>query len=116
MLEYFWIMIFLIEGLDMASLVARLEMYKEIKYLSADQRREVPLGLYSSICFYLIPDDGLIKFTKRFPLTYLFDRKIKNMLKDKTYEGESILKRLDAIKNIKWNDIKDKAIHVVMSK
>jgi len=111
--EYFWMIpIFLIEGLDIASAMARFEMYNELKYLSNDKRSEVSLGLYSSICFYLIPDDGFIKFTKRFPLTYLFDRKIKNMLKNMTYEKSDILKRLETIKNIKWEDIKDKELHI----
>lgn len=83
-------------------------MHNEIKYLERDKRTEVPTGIYSSICFYLVPDDSLIKFTRRLPITYLFDRKIKKTLKDKTYDGKPILERLEQIKNINWEDIKDK--------
>jgi hypothetical protein len=104
--------VFTIVGLDVVSIVAMFDMYKELKYLSNDMRTDVPLGLYSSVCFYLIPNDGFVKLTKRFPLTCLFDRKIKNMLKDKTYNGRDILEILETIKNVKWEDIKDKAIFI----
>lgn len=112
MQEYFWgiIIIGIFEGLDIASVAARVEMYNELRYLTNDKRNEIPTGLYSSICFYLIPGEKLIKMTKKFPLTYLFDRKIKSVLKNKTYDGEYVLERLDRIKNLKWEDIKDKKI------
>lgn len=113
MQEYFWMIIgigILIEGWDVAMVVARVEMYEELRYLVNDSINEIPTGLYSSICFYLIPDKKLIKLTKKLPLTYLFDRKIKSMLKNKTYDGECVLERLDRIKNLKWEDIKDKKV------
>lgn len=113
MLEYFWMLIgigILIEGVDMANVAARVEMYRELRYLVNDNRNEISDSVYSRICFYLIPDEKLIKLTKKFPLTYLFDRKIKSMLKNKTYDGECVLERLDRIKNLRWEDIKDKKI------
>ncbi len=115
MQEYFWIIIgigFLIEGLDLASVAARIEMYNELRYHINDKKDGISDGLYSTICFYLIPNEGIIKITKKFPLTYLFDRKIRRMLKNKTYNKEDILERLDRIKNIRWEDIKDKKITI----
>jgi len=115
MQEYFWMIIgicFLIEGLDMANVAARIEMYNQLSYLINDKRDSISDDLYSTICFYLIPNEGIIKITKKFPLTYLFDRKIRRMLKNKTYNKEDILERLDRIKNIRWEDIKDKKITI----
>jgi len=113
MQEYFFdivVILVLIEILDFTSALCRVEMYEKLIYLVNDKRNEIPIDLYSSVCFYLIPDDKLIKLTKKFPLTYLFDRKIKSLLKNKTYDEEYILERLDRIKNIRWEDIKDKKI------
>lgn len=114
-MQEFWYIIFFgifVELFDLASVAARVETYKELRYLINDDIREIPVGLYSSICFYLIPEEKLIKLTKKLPLTYLFDRKIRSMLKNKTYNGENILERLDRIKNVKWEDIKDAKIVV----
>lgn len=96
----------LVETADLAHSAARLEMYNAIKYLGVDKRTEIPSSVYDSICFYLIPD-GLIKLTKNLPITYLFDRKIKGMLKNKTYGGKPVLDVLEEIKNTKWEDIKN---------
>lgn len=97
----------LTEGIDIAHSAARLEMYEKIKYMDTDKRTEIPSDVYSSICFYLL-HDKLIKLTKNLPITYLFDRKIKKTLENKTYNKEPILELLGRIKNIKWEDIKDK--------
>ncbi|MBU3957967.1 MAG: hypothetical protein KKB25_02745 [Nanoarchaeota archaeon] len=97
----------LIEGIDLAHSAARLEMYNAIKNMDTDKRTEIPSDVYSSICFYLLPD-GLIKLTKKLPVTCLFDRKIKKTLENKTYNEEPILELLERIENIKWEDIKDK--------
>jgi hypothetical protein len=97
----------LIEAIDLAVSAARLEMYNAIKYLSVDKRAEIPSNVYDSICFYLLPNDKLIKLTKNLPITYLFDRKIKIMLKNKTYGGKPVLDVLEEIKNTKWEDIKN---------
>lgn len=98
--------------LDIVSACARVEMYRELKYFVDDDRKEITDGLYSKISFYLNPEEKLIKLTQKFPLTYLFDRKIRGMLKNKTYDGENILERIDRLKNLKWEDIKDRKIVV----
>lgn len=113
MQEYFWPIISIgifIEVLDIASVCARVEMYRGLKYLVSDDRKDITDGLYSKISFYLIPEEKLIKLTQKFPLTYLFDRKINSMLKNKTYDGEYVLERIDRVKNLKFEDIKDKKI------
>lgn len=96
----------LVEAIDIAHSAARLEMHNAIKYMDTDKRTEIPSNVYDSICFYLLPD-GLIRLTKNLPITYLFDRKIKNMLKNKTYGGKPVLDVLEKIKNTEWEDIKD---------
>jgi len=105
MQEYLFVatvVIVLIEAIDIGHSTARLEMYEEIKNMDTDKRTEVSLGIYSSICFYLLPD-GFNKITKNLPITYLFDRHIKEHLKNKTYNKEPILERLERIKNTKAN-------------
>ncbi len=91
------IVILLIEAIDIAHSAARFEMYTEIKQMDTDKRTEVSLGVDSSICFYLLPD-GFIRMTKNLPITYLFDRNIKEHLKNKTYNKEPVLERLERIK------------------
>ena len=104
--------IFLIITLDLASAAARFEMYSGLRYLKNDGVYEISAGTWSSICFYLIPSYKFIKLTKILPLTYLFDRKIRSMLKGKTYEGRDVLERIEYVKNLKWEDIRHLKISI----
>lgn len=111
MYEYLIILIiYIIEACDIGHVVARYEMYDHIKHMTMDKKTEISFSLYSSICFYLLPDDKFIKITRYLPITYLFDRQIKKSLKNKTYNKEPILLRLE-IKNIKPEDIKKYRIY-----
>ena len=104
--------IFFIIAIDVASVAARFEMYGKLRYMVNDGVVEISEGVWSSICYYLIPSDRFAKFTKIFPLTYLFERKIIGMLKGKTYEGRNVLERMEYVKNLKWEDIKDIEINI----
>lgn len=112
MIEYLLVVALLIEGLDIAGIAARFEMYKRLKRIRRDKRYNISAGVYSRVCFYMIPGDEFIKLTKMLPLTYLFDRKMKNILKGMTYNGEDILELLERLGNLKWDDIKDKKLPI----
>lgn len=91
----------LVEGIDIAHSAARLEMYNAIKYLGVDKRTEISDNIYGKVCYYLIPAEKMIKLTKNLPITYMLDRKIKNMLRNKTYHGKPVLDILEKVKNQK---------------
>lgn len=86
--------------MDLASAWARSEMYTKIRILTDVGKMDIPLEIYSSICFYLIPTDNIVKITKNLPITYLIDLKLKHMLKDTVYDDENVIERLDRIQNL----------------
>ena len=112
MQEYLFAAIFLIGALDVTSVAVRYEMYEMLRQLTNNRTKEISDGVWSSICTYLIPYDKFTKLSKIFPLTYLFERKIRGMLKDKTYGGVDVIKRIEYVKNLKWEDIRHKEIHI----
>ena len=85
---------------DLTLLFAKLEMYKDLKNLNSSGIKEIPLSTYSSVCFYLIPSDNLIKIPNLLPINQIFNRKIKSLIKDMTYDGENIIERLNRIKEL----------------
>lgn len=91
---------------------ARHELYNNLKRMDIDRRTNLSLDTYSSVCFYLLPDDFLTKITRYFPITYITDKKLRNLLKNKTFNGEPVLDILERIKNMNIEDIKDMKINI----